>query len=300
MPQREGFTFSILLCFLLLAQTAAGGEVSLEGVGKMPLARAEYRPGQAERPAVLILHGFLQTHAFGTVHRMLEGLSGEGYAVLSPTLTLGVPNRQRSLPCETIHKHRLTDAHAELDAWLAWLEKRHPGPVVLVGHSFGSAVLASYLQARKPPRVRKLIAVSITEARTHRPEQEIQALRRSLRERVARGERGIVTLPLSYCKRYTSTPESLLSYLDWDAQRILQALRSLPIDKALIMGGDDALIPPDWVARLRQTGRVHVVQGANHFLDGLHEFELLDLLLAELTVHGQTATPDDERRRWRP
>ena len=130
-----------------------GGQPGKRGQNALGARRVQAEPGKAA--GLLILHVFVQTRAFGTVHRMLDGLSGEGYAVLAPTLTPGAPNRQRSLPCETIHKHRLTDAHAELNAWHAWLEKRHHGPVVLVGHSFGSAMLASYLQARKPPRVRK-------------------------------------------------------------------------------------------------------------------------------------------------
>jgi dienelactone hydrolase len=255
--------------------------VSIENEG-FPTARADYRAGRAGLPAVLILHGFLQTHEFGTVHRMVEGLSSEGYTVLAPTLTLGVPYRRSSLPCEAIHKHRFTDAYAELDAWLAWLRQRHRGPVVLVGHSFGSAILIGYLQQRKPAQVRKFIAVSLTEARTHKPEKEVEALRRELRQRLAKGERKLVTLPLSYCQRYTAPPDALLSYLDWDTNRILSGVRRLKLDHAMIMGGGDDLISPDWIDRLRRAGRVHVVEGANHFLDGLHEFELLDILLQEL------------------
>ncbi len=271
-----------LICFLLLAPAMVRAEVvTLEGKG-FPSARAEYRPGRAAAPAVLILHGFLQTHEFGTVHRMVEGLSGEGYTVLAPSLTLGVPYRQKSLPCEAIHKHRFTDAYAELDAWLTWLQERHRGPIALIGHSFGSAVLIGYLQQARPAQVRKFIAVSLTEARTRKPEREIQALRQELRQRVARGDRALMTLPLSYCQRYTAPPAALLSYLDWDTNRILTALRQLKLDRVMIMGGGDDLIAPDWIDRLRRAGRVHVVEGANHFLDGMHEFELLDLLLQEL------------------
>ncbi len=52
-------------------------------------ARAEYRAGARDKPAVLILHGFLQTHNFPTVHNLAEGLVTAGYSVLTPTLTLG-------------------------------------------------------------------------------------------------------------------------------------------------------------------------------------------------------------------
>lgn len=274
----------LLTTFALLLGAHGRAEiVTLEGKA-FPTARAEYRSGQARLPAVLILHGFLQTHEFGTVHRMVEGLSGEGYTVLAPTLTLGVPYRRSSLPCEAIHMHRFTDAYPELDAWLAWLKQRHRGPIVLIGHSFGSTILLGYLQQRKPKQVRKFIAVSITEARTHKPEVEVNAMQRLLRRRVANNDRSLVVYPLMQCQRYTAPPVALLSYLERDAEFVLKELRALDRDKVIIMGSSDDFIAQDWIERLRKTGVVHIVNGANHFLDGMHEFDLLELLLKELKL----------------
>lgn len=59
--------------------------------GKM--ASASYQAGNKDQPAVLVLHGFLQTRAFPTVTSIVEAVSTAGYTTLAPTLTLGISRR---------------------------------------------------------------------------------------------------------------------------------------------------------------------------------------------------------------
>lgn len=87
-------------------------------------ATAEYRPGRSDLPAVLIVHGFLQTRAFPTVAALADGLAQAGFTVLTPTLTLNVSRRRHSLPCEAVHSHTFEMDVAEVAAWADWLERR--------------------------------------------------------------------------------------------------------------------------------------------------------------------------------
>ena len=49
------------------------------------------------------------------------------------------------------------------------------------------------------------------------------------------------------------------------------------------MGGSDNRIRKDWIKNLKGTGRnVTVIEGANHFMDGFNEFDLLEIVLQEL------------------
>ena len=75
---------------------AGSARIELEVVPGIT-AEADYWPGEADKPAVLILHGFLQTREFPTVRRLAEALADEGYSVLTPSLTLGLNRRRQSL-----------------------------------------------------------------------------------------------------------------------------------------------------------------------------------------------------------
>lgn len=282
---------SVLLMVVALLGLLQRGPAWAELVTlKMPnglMARADYRKGDPAKPAVLILHGFLLTHEFSTVHRLSEGLHGEGYTVLAPTLTLGVPHRRQSLACEAVHKHSLQDDFRELQTWVRWLGEQQNKPIVLIGHSQGSTTLTLFLDRHPNPRIGKLIGVSIVEVNTSQDARRNREIEAGVRQRLARGEGGLVTLPLSYCKRYVSTPQSYLSYQEWSPERILEVIRRAKTPSALIMGGGDQRVGPKWLGLLADTGKtVHVIEGANHFLDGLHEFDLLEAVLLELkTVH---------------
>lgn len=273
----------IVSMLLALSMASAHAQTVTLSMSKKVLARAEYLVGKPDKPAVLILHGFLQTHAFPTVQRLAESLHDEGYTVLAPTLTLGITNRKQSMACEAIHTHTLQDDQREIEAWLSWLKKQTRSPIVLAGHSTGSFMILSHLEKLSDPRVRKFIGISLVEGRFGTNESERKQLMQSLQTKIKAGERHPLSNPFSFCKKFYATPASLYSYLEWDAPRLIKAIHSARIPMSFIMAGKDDLIESGWIGDLQKTGKpVHVIQGANHFMDGEHEFELLDKILAEL------------------
>jgi pimeloyl-ACP methyl ester carboxylesterase len=246
-------------------------------------ALAEYRIGKTDKPAVLLLHGFLQTHQFPTIFRLTEALHAEGYTVLAPTLTLGVPHRKQSLACEAIHTHTLDADADEIKTWLDWLSRQGHTSVHLIGHSMGSTNLLNFVTRHRHPAVQKLIGVSLSEARLLLSAKARKTLEQNLRQRLARADRDLIEHPLGFCKQYRGTPASLLSYVEWSPERILKSLTRKSIPQAYIMGGHDDRLEPGWIPRLKETGRpVAIIAGANHFMDGAHEFDLLDEVLKEL------------------
>ena len=246
-------------------------------------AKAEYRVSEGGKPTVLLIHGFLQTHEFPTIHRLTEGLSCAGYGVLAPTLTLGVTYRKQSLACEAIHTHSMVEGAKEIAAWVAWLKARKVQSVVLVGHSFGSVETLAYLSGRPDPLIRKLIGISAVEGRLKVDGAERDALIKQTRTLVKSQSKKLLTKQFSFCQKYLSTPESLLSYLEWTPQRIVAQSNSLSIPAVFIMGSRDDRLGPEWIDQLKKTrAKVRVIEGANHFMDGDFEFDLLDTVLLEL------------------
>ncbi len=278
---------AFLLCLLISVFPAAAHAVIVQqemrpGIG----AGAEYLAGERSKPAVLLLHGFLQTREFPTVAMLARGLHDAGYTVLSPTLSLNIPDRKQSLSCEAIHKHSLDDDVAEIGRWVNWLKSRGHRAIVLVGHSFGSLQLLAYLSFKPDAAVKGYIGASLVEAQIGTDARA--ELIAQLEDRVHGKQRALLTHALSFCRKYPSTPEGLLSYVRWDQARVLAALKQSPIDVRLIMGDADAMLGGSWLKALQHVQTpMAIVKGANHFMDGEHEFDLLERTLNHLEALQQ-------------
>ncbi len=248
------------------------------------VALAEYRKGTPNKPAVILLHGFLQTHDFPTVHSLVAGLVDAGYTVLAPTLTLGVTYRKQSMACEAIHTHTMRDGMEEIAAWVGWLKARHHGDIVLIGHSFGSLEAIAYLSDKHDQAVTRFIGISVIEGRLTLDAAQTAHLIAEMRLAANSGEPRVVVHQFSFCQRYQSTPKGLLSYLEWTPRRVLDAAAGLPVPSLFIMGGRDDRLGNGWVSQLKVRSRVKIIEGANHFMDGEYEFDMIDAVLAELKV----------------
>ena len=276
-----------LFCLLISVFPAAAHAVIAQQEMRPGIpASADYLLGEPGKPAVLLLHGFLQTRDFPTVATLARGLQDAGYTVLAPTLSLNIPNRAQSLACEAVHRHSLDNDVAEIGRWVGWLKSHGHRSIVLVGHSFGSLQLLAYLSLKPDAAVKAYIGTSLIEAQigtTARP-----ALIAQLEGRILDKQRTLVNQTLSFCRKYPSTPEGLLSYVRWDQARLLTALKQSPVSVKLIMGGRDDVMEHGWLKALQLVqAPMVIVNGANHFMDGSHEFDLLEHTLKSLDTIQQ-------------
>lgn len=271
-----------LLCLLISVFPAAAHAEPVRQLMRPGIsASAEYLVGERSKPAVLLLHGFLQTHEFATVPTLAHGLHDAGYTVLSPTLSLNIPNRKQSLACEAVHKHSLDDDVAEIGRWVSWLKSRGHHAIVLLGHSFGSMQLLAYLSAKPDAAVKGYIGASLIEAQIGPVDRSI--LITQLENRVLSKQRALVNQSLSFCMKYPSTPEGLLSYVRCDQARVLASLKQSPVGVQLIMGDSDEMMGGGWLKALQHVQPpLVIVKGANHFMNGEHEFDLLENALKYL------------------
>jgi len=271
-----------LLCLLIsVFPAAAHAEVVQQLMRPGIPASAEYLAGERSKPAVLLLHGFLQTREFPTVATLARSLHDAGYTVLSPTLSLNIPDRKQSLACEAVHKHSMDDDVAEISRWITWLKSRGHTNIVLFGHSFGNIQLLAYLSSKPDAAVKGHIGASLIETRIGSVDRS--ALIAQLENRVLNKQRALVTQTLAFCRKYPSTPEGLLSYVRWDQARVLASLKQSPVGAQLIMGGSDEMMGGGWLKALQHVQvPLVIVKGANHFMSGEHEFDLLENALKYL------------------
>lgn len=246
--------------------------------------RAAYHAGRSGQGAVLLLHGFLQTEDFSTLRQLYDGLAEAGYTILAPTLTLGVPDRKESLDCDSLHLNEVGDEVAEVQAWFQWLARHGTGPIYVLGHSYGARLMIIWASGHPDDRVRGLLAISLIGSRPSGP--RLDALRRRIR-RLPPTQ--LVREPLSFCRRYTAPAAAYLGYLHWDDRRMLGAVAHLRAPLDVLLGGADPNLPHHWPARLDGAGaHVTILPRASHFMNGLHQFALLDWVLDRLHDTGQS------------
>lgn len=266
--------------------TLAGSSPALAGTAvetKLPtgkIATADYHAGVPAKPAILILHGFLQTRAFPTVANAGEALATVGHTVLVPTLSLGVSRRAQSLPCEAVHSHTMSEDIAEIDTWARWLANRGHSRIVLIGHSFGSVQLLEYLNRRPSPAVAKALLISLTDVEVKQDAKLRGQIGQDLRARIARKDNSLAEIEFGHCKRYVAPPAALLSYLAITRDSILRGLRKPSVPVEVLLGSADDRMGADWADKLAARGvAIRIIDGANHFFDNQHEFDLQDALL---------------------
>ncbi|MGV6825627.1 MAG: alpha/beta hydrolase [bacterium] len=266
--------FAILSCSSV---TAMADTIELE-VLPDTIASADYRQGDQDKPLLIYLHGFLQTRNFSTVKRLSDATHESGYSVLSPNLSLGISHRVKSLPCESIQLHSLESEAEEIDQWIRWATQRGHHDIVLIGHSSGSANIGVYLATKEHVSVKKTILISLTYFGPDRPAAyQTAADAQRARQAIANGNDDLQTFALAYCKNYLTTPKNYLSYYDWNDQKALAALNQSVVQNHVIVGGSDDRVDADWLEALEKTpSSVTVIEGANHFFDTAHEFDLLD------------------------
>jgi len=269
----------LLACISVIGHTAIIKHTLPNGF----VTSAEYRAGKKAKPAVFILHGFLQTRDYLTVESLITAIGDEGYTILAPNLSLGISNRKKSLPCEAIHQHNMSQDIDEIDYWIKWLEKKGHSSIYLVGHSFGSLQILVYTNKKKPKSVKKLIAASLIDVEKSSDKQIIKSYLTKAQEYAKNNDTRLLEYPISYCKKYISPAEDYISYARWDKQTIISELNKLNIPISVILGSKDIRVDKNWISLLKKANlNLIIIQGANHFFDTAHEFDMNDKVLNEL------------------
>ncbi len=273
----------LLGLMLLLSGAAVQADVIENRLATGGVLSADFHAGKPQLPAIILLHGFLQTREFPTVNRLADGLAAAGYTTLAPTLSLGISRRTKSLPCEAAHRHTLEQDVAEIAAWVNWLAKRHSGPIIFIGHSYGSLQALVYASVTPHPALQQLIALSLIDTERHPANVSVAALLAQAKARVAKSDKRLVDFALGHCKKFTATPESYISYANWDRKRVLDLSRKSRVPVHVVIGGEDNRMGNDWPQALSAAGvSVDKIKGANHFFDAEYEFDLLDLVMGLL------------------
>lgn len=247
-------------------------EVKLEtGV----IATADFRAGKPSRPAILLLHGLLQTRNALPISPLANTLADDGYTVLVPTLSLGINQRAQSLDCEAPHIHTKEGDVAEIGYWTNWLVRKGYKEIVLIGHSSGSLEILQYVSQNPSAAVKMAILTSIIPIRS--VPKEVKKALASAKQAHTAGQ-VLERYTLGYCKgNYVAPVADYLTYAASDASNTLDQFSKTKVPVEVILGKADKAIELTWPEKIRARGiSVTVIDNATHFFDGLQEFDLSD------------------------
>jgi esterase/lipase len=242
-------------------------------------AYANYREGRATQAAVIMLHGFQQTHHSEPMQSLGSSLASKGYTVLSPTLSLGVNSRSQSMACEAPHVQTIEDEVDEISYWMDWLRAKGHKKIIPIGFSStGNLGVLLYTLKNSHLPLNKIILVGLNPQ--YQDAKDVQQVRSVLRDNSVSKARNLHMLTLGYClNNLASTAHSYLSYVKYKDTKILELLSQTSARSELILGTADTILPANWLDQLKSVKppvNITWLANANHFFEGTSEFDLAD------------------------
>lgn len=266
---------------------AAADPVSLSHGGLTLTAEHKVADGAAAAdPTVLLVHGTLAHNGMEIITTTQAALAERGLNSLGITLGLGVDARQGSFACDQPHRHKHTDAMAEIGAWVGWLTDQGVSSVILLGHSRGGNQVAWYASDSPAPSVSGLVLVAPAlwdaeafaaqfEAATGQPLADLLE--------AARAEDPDTLMDLDrflYCQDVQVAAGTVLDYYGDDARRNTPTLLSdLAMPTVVVVGTADDVVPglmENLSGMEGDTVTIQVVEGATHYFTDLYVEDIAD------------------------
>ncbi len=290
---------------LLLATSlmpVQGQEVTLDHKGLTLNANLETTgAGWPQGPVVLMTHGTLAHGGMDTLQGLQAAFKNRGISSLSLTLSLGLDNRHGMYDCQIPHQHQLTDAIAEIGAWLGWLQEQGATKVALLGHSRGGNQSVRYAVEHPEARISTLILVAPETWNDTDTEKDYrQRYGKELAPRLeqasqlvsaGRGDTLLEHLDFLYCPDTSASASALLSYYAPDPR--LDTPRLIPEIKVpvLVIAGSEDKIAQNLVEKVLpltdgQGVQLIVLEGADHFFRDLYADDIGDAVQALLDKNG--------------
>ncbi|HEY0837470.1 MAG TPA: alpha/beta fold hydrolase [Azospirillum sp.] len=276
---RAVHTASLALA-LMAGVTAARAEPVERTAGGLRLGGELVKAGEMKDGVVLLVHGTLAHHRMELMQALQGALKERGLSSLAVTLSLALDARTGMYDCAQPHRHRHTDAAAEIAGWVAWLKGQGAGPVTLLGHSRGGNQAARYLAEAPDDAVAR--AVLLTPATGEPPADRDAVLARA----EGKPDDALVEVPaLLYCGPGMATAGAVRSYYADDPKHDTLSLVGGIRVPLLLIGASDDTVVPTLVPRLgevkgRPGVRTAVIDGADHFFRDLSAEDAADAVAA--------------------
>jgi pimeloyl-ACP methyl ester carboxylesterase len=288
----------ILVFLAMVVFAAIGGaaaeEVSLEYRGLTLNANLEAADG-ADGMLILV-HGTLAHKDMEIIATLQALLAERGLSTLAVTLGLGLNDRRGMYDCASPHRHAMTDALDEIDAWLGWLAGRGVSAVTLAGHSNGGRQVAWFAAERGHRLIEKVVLIapglSSADARAagyrSRYDTELAPLLAAAEAQVAAGAGDAMmagAVGFLFCPDTTVSAATFVSYYGDDPRLDTPYhLPAIAVPVLVVVGSDDQMVRglPEAMAPFAASGAIDYVEieDSSHFFLDFYAEDLADAVAA--------------------
>ena len=288
----------ILVFLAMVVFAAIGGaaaeEVSLEYRGLTLNANLEAADG-ADGMLILV-HGTLAHKDMEIIATLQALLAERGLSTLAVTLGLGLNDRRGMYDCASPHRHAMTDALDEIDAWLGWLGGRGMSAVTLAGHSNGGRQVAWFAAERGHRLIEKVVLIapglSSADARAAgyrgRYDTELAPLLAAAEAQVAAGAGDAMmagAVDFLFCPDTNVSAATFVSYYGDDPRLDTPYhLPAIAVPVLVVVGSDDQVVRglPEAMAPFAASGAIDYVEieDAGHFFLDFFAEDLADAVAA--------------------
>jgi pimeloyl-ACP methyl ester carboxylesterase len=293
---RRPFSSLFALGFLVLlfqAPPAQAKEVKLQMGGLTLNAIVTFAEGKTLKDGiVLVTHGTMAHNDMQIIKALRTLLAARGLNTLAINLSLSENDRHGILDCARPHRHKESDAPAEIAAWVGWLKKEGAGPIAVLGHSRGGSQTARYAAGNPDPAVKKVVLVAPAtwdaakaaadyEARYKTPLEPLLDKAAAL----VKAGQGATVMPGVDFLTCPKSPVSATTFVDYygsepkrDTPAVVGSIK-LPV-LVVVAGGDQVIQDLGEKMKSRAGGNVTLktVPDADHFFNDLFAEDLADML----------------------
>jgi len=245
-------------------------------------------------PTVLMVHGTLAHNKMETIAAIQDALAQQNINSLAINLGLGVDNRTGSYDCAAEHRHKHTDAIAEIGAWVDWLKGEGVQAITLLGHSRGGNQVAWYASQADDSAIKGavLVAPALWDPEAFAASYEEStgtALSDVLSEAEGMDPEALMTLDrFLYCDDAKVAAGTVLDYYGDDARRNTPTLLAdIEVPTVVVIGTADDVVPGllgEMEGVEGDNVTLSVVHGATHYFRDLY---VDDIVAAVETAMGR-------------
>lgn len=244
---------------------------------------------------VLMLHGLMAHNRMEIMRTFQDVFKDNGQSSLAINLSLGLNNRHGSYDCALPHRHRLSDAPDELEAWVGWLKTKGANRITLIGHSIGANQVLVFAAERDDPAITGVILLAPSTGSYERVSARYETrYKKKLADELARaqsliaagkGDELMEKVDFLYCPAATVTPTAFYEYYhDHRFGNVPSFLQRLKKPTLVIAAGMDELQPDvaKRVAPFVDGKKIHlvVIEGSGHFFRDLFTDDAVEAAVA--------------------
>lgn len=283
----------VMALFTGLPIAAQAEEVTIDFKGLTLNANLQMAQGKSFKDGViLITHGTLGHNKMEIIVTLQQLLMERGFNTLAINLSLGLDNRKGMYDCAITHRHRHTDAIAEIGAWVKWLYAKGSRQIIIAGHSRGANQTAQYMVNRQVPKVKAAVLIAppawdkekADKSYKNRYKVTLNSLLGKMNRAILakKGDTVYKDLGFIYCPKTSVTAASFVSYYAedrfFDTPTVLVRVKK-PV---LVITGSEDKVNPGLAEKMPGIVNSKIkhqeIEGAGHFFLDFYAEDLADLI----------------------